>query len=216
MNNKVKIPSSENVKKITDYFRASIFDSYGAYSAWKMIRGSRSITILGKQMADKYVGVQKIHGDCFVVFEKALLFHFVVLVLHPFDTDPSATSLYKVDRKKTEEFVKANLELITNLKLLRNKVFAHKEYKCESDNTHTYKVPSFDHLDNFFKSLIIFYNNITSEKLSSNTIFDNAPRIKTDIEYLLMNIDRGESVRKKEIEIKYGWKERDRKASDLL
>lgn len=198
-------------KEITDYFRSNIYESFSAYNAWKMLFLCKSKKEFSEKMAERYVEILKYHKDFFAIAERSFLAHFVVVCLHSFDKDNNSYSLYKVDRKNTEIFVENNKETIKDLRILRNKVFAHKDIKEIRP-----KIPSVKSLDKFFKNLIDFYNQLTSELHSSKTMFDNAESVKRGIELLFMNLYRGEAVRKKEIDIKWSWEEDKKKASDVL
>jgi len=197
-------------KEITDYFRSNIFESFSAYNAWKMLFLCKSEKEFSKKMAERYVEILKYHKDFFVTAERSFLVHFVIVSLHAFDKDNNSYSLYKLDQKNTDIFVNNN-QVIKALRDLRNKLFAHKDIKKKD-----YEIPSVKSLDEFFKNLMDFYNQLTNKLHSSRTMFDNAERIKGDIELLFMNLYRGEAVRKREINIRYLWEEDKKKASDIL
>ncbi len=203
-------------KEITDYFRSNIFESILAYSAWKMILGSRSTGMISADMVERYVKIQKYHPDFFLSTERAFLFQFVIQVLHSFDPRTDSASLYKVDKDETEKFVLENRKVINALRDVRNKIFAHRDIKASQEKLNDFKIPSMNDLDQFFKNLIIFYNSLTNTIDGSSTMFNNAYEIKHDIENLFMNIQRGETVRKEEIDLKWMWLENNKKASDLL
>jgi hypothetical protein len=203
-------------KEITDYFRSNIFEAYGAYLAWKMIAHSKSMGIVPKEMAERYVEIQNYHAGFFVSAERAFLINFVLLSLHPFDTDTRAFSLLNVDAGKTKAFIEANKFTLDMLYPLRNKIFAHGDTKVKPSTLDQYKIPSVEDLDQFFKNLIQFYNELTLVVDESTTIFSNAEDAKNDIEYLFMNLYRGEHARRQEDDIKYLWEESNKKASDVL
>lgn len=200
-------------KEITDYFRSNIFEAYGAYLAWKMIFGSKSTGLLSKEMVERYVEIQNYHSEFFVSTERAFLINFVLLSLHPFDSDNRAFSLRKVDAQKTEVFIQNNESILNMLYALRNKIFAHRDANVDLSE---YKIPSINDLDQYFKNLIQLYNELMVVTDGSSTIFSNAEEIKTDIEYLFMNLYRGECTRKQNIDIQYSWEESRNKASDIL
>jgi hypothetical protein len=200
-------------KEITDYFRSNIFEAYGAYLAWKMIFASKSTGMLPEEMAKRYVEIQSYHAEFFVSTERAFLINFVLLSLHPFDSYDSAFSLRKVDPKKTEEFIQKNKNVLDMLYALRNKIFAHRDTNASVSE---YKIPSINDLDQHFKNLIQLYNELTMTVDGSSTVFSNAEDIKSDIEYLFMNLYRGEHARKHNIDIQYSWEESKNKASDIL
>lgn len=208
------IPKNKmNDKEITDYFRSNIFEAFSAYSGWKMLFLSKSKLVVSEEMAERYVEIQKYHPQFFGLTERAFLVDFVLLILHSFDKRGDSFSLYKVNEKETDDFVKNNKAVISKLKALRNKIFAHKDiYTSASD----YQIPSAIDLDNFFDNLIIFYNKLTSTVDDSSTTFTNAKEVKQQIEFLFMNLYRGETMRKKEIDIKWKWAENNKKASDIL
>ena len=200
-------------KEITDYFRSNIFEAFSAYNAWKMIYFSRSKNIVSSNMAERYVEIQKYHVNFFVATERAFLVNFIMMSLHPFDKRDDSFSLYKISKEKMEGFVKENNVVLDKLKIVRNKLFAHRDNEASNNS---YDIPSIDNLDCFFKKLIDFYNQLTSEIDSSTTEFTNATEVKQDIEILFQNLYRGESMRKLEIDIKYQWEEDNQKASNTI
>lgn len=202
-----------NKKIITDYFRSNLFEAISAYNAWKMIAYSKSKNVVSEAMALRYVEIQNYHPEFFTLCERAFLVDFVLVSLHSFDRRTDSLSLYKVEQTETEVFVKNNTKVITDLRNVRNKIFAHKDI---TSNNSDYKVPSIIELDEFFKNLIEFYNKLTKVVDDSSTMFGNAEEIKHSIEYLFMNLYRGEAIRKREIDIEWMWEKDDKKASDLL
>lgn len=200
-------------KKITDYFRSNIFESFASYNAWKMIFLCRSKQVVSDEMAEKYVEIQRYHPQFFSLAERAFLVNFVLLILHAFDRRDDSFSLYKVNKEETENFVENNKVVINKLKDLRHKIFAHRDIHT---NTSDYEIPSVIDLDDFFDKLIIFYNKLTSSIDDSSTIFSNAKEIKHQIDLLFMNLYRGEAIRKREIDIKWMWEENNKKASDII
>lgn len=200
-------------KKITDYFRSNIFEAFSAYNGWKIIFLSRSPSAVSSEMAERYLEIQRYHPQFFYLTERAFLVNFVLLILHPFDRREDSFSLYKVNEKQTEDFVKNNNVVIQKLKALRHKVFAHKDIHTDASD---YEIPSVIDLDDFFDKLIIFYNKLTSSVDDSSTIFSNAKEIKQQIELLFMNLYRGEAMRKKEIDIEWKWRKNNKKASDII
>ena len=113
-------------------------------------------------------------------------------------------------------FVLENRQVIDSLRNVRNKIFAHRDIWLNQESLKEFKIPSMIDTDQFFKNLIIFYNSLTNIVEGSLTMFDNVDDIKSDIEYLFMNIQRGETVRMEEINIEYNWLENRKKASDIL
>lgn len=200
-------------KEITDYFRSNIFESISAYSAWKMLYFSKSKGIVAENRVDSYVKIQNFHSNFFVTAEKAFLNNFVIKILHPFDKRNDSFSLYKVDKEKTEKFVEDNKLVLDKLKNVRHKLFAHRDQSAKS---RTFQLPSIIEMDTFIKNLVGFYNVITSKTDNSATVFSNAEEVMRDIELLFMNLERGETIRKLEIDIDWMWKKDDKIASKLL
>jgi len=199
-------------KEIIDYFRSNIFEAISTYNGWKMIAYSKSKGVVSSEMAERYVEIQKYHPEFFITTERAFLVNFVILSLHSFDPQDDSYSLYQVDKKETEIFVQNN-KVINDLRFLRNKLFAHKDINI---STSQYKIPPIIDLDQFFKNLVEFYNKLSHQVDRSSTIFSNAEEIKRHIELLFMNLHRGEAVRKREIDIKWLWEGKNKKASDIL
>jgi hypothetical protein len=202
-----------DIINITNYFRSNLFEAIASYNAWKMISHSKSKNVVSEEMAERYVEIQKYHSDFFVLAERSFLVNFVLMSLHSFDKRKDSSSLYKVNRQKTEKFVKDNKIVIENLQDVRNEIFAHKNI---NSNPLDYKIPAVLELDKFFQNLIKFYNDLTKEINDSSTMFGNAEDIKRSIELLFMNLYRGEAVRRKEIDIDWMWDKNDKKASDVL
>lgn len=201
-----------NKKEITDYFRSNIFESLAAYTGWKIIKSSKSNGIVPQEMAERYVGIQKDYPNFFNLTEQAFLMQFVMLSLHSFDSNTRSHSLYKVDEKKTKAFIQQNKDVLDKLFDLRNKLFAHRDATL---GTSSFTIPSINDLDQFFKNLMVFYNELTVAVDDSSTIFSNAEEIKHDMEYLFMNLYRGEHSRKLENEIEWSWEESNEKVSDV-
>lgn len=141
---------------------------------------------------------------------------FIILVLHPFDKDDRSFSLFKVDKKKTDDFITENQDIIDELLLVRNKVFAHSDMPNGESTIKSYLVPSVDRLDIFFKNLTAFYNELCRNTDQSFTIFDNADDVKHDVEGLFMNLYRGEHARLTEIDVEWDWEKDDKKISDII
>ncbi|MBI3074985.1 MAG: hypothetical protein HYY92_02090 [Parcubacteria group bacterium] len=201
-----------NKKEITDYFRSNIFESLAAYTGWKIIKSSKSNGIVSQEMAERYVGIQKDYPIFFNLTEQAFLVQFVMLSLHSLDSDTRSHSLYKVDEQKTKAFIQQNKKVLDALFDLRNKLFAHKDATLE---TSKFAIPSINDLDHFFKNLMTFYNELTAVVDDSSTIFSNAEEIKHEMEYLFMNLYRGEHFRKLENEIEWSWEKSAEKVSDM-
>lgn len=201
-----------NKKDITDYFRSNLFESLAAYTGWKIIKSSKSNGIVSQEMAERYVGIQKDYPNLFSFIEQAFLMQFVMLSLHSFDSDTRSHSLYKVDEKKTKTFIQQNKKVLDMLFDLRNKLFAHKDATL---GTSRFTVPSINDLDQFFKNLMAFYNELTAVIDDSSTMFSNAEEIKHDMEYLFMNLYRGEHSRKFENDMEWSWEKSSEKVSDV-
>jgi hypothetical protein len=203
-------------KDATDYFRTNILESLGAFTAWKMIYGSRSNGIVSTELAEQYINVQDLHPSFFVAAQYAFLFQFVIKVLHSFDRRDDSLSLYKVDKAATEEFVDKNIQVISALRNVRNKVFAHRDAVLDQDVLNSYTIPSMIGLNDFFKNLIEFYNLLTIKVDGSTTAFDLALDIKDDIDYLFMHLHAGEIIRKEERIINWKWLKDDKNNKGVI
>lgn len=202
-------------KEVTDYFRSNIFESLASYTGWKTLLGSKSIGIVSREMAERYVDIQRDYPDFFIVTERAFLVNFVVLSLHSFDSDTRSHSLYKVDEQKTKNFRRQNKKILDALFDLRNKIFAHKDSALETGKL---VIPSINDLDQFFKNLIGLYNELTSMVEDSSTIFASAEEIKHDTEYLFANLCRGEHSRenKGNDNTEFSWEESKERVSRVI
>lgn len=203
----------EREKSIIKYFLGNIFEAKSHYTAWKMICHARSIGVVPKEMAERYVAIQKQAGSFFTLTERALLLSFVVLVCHVFDKRKDSMSLEKVDRHLFNKFFEENSKVISSLKKTRDSLFAHKSMRID---TQEIIIPSIDDLDEFFSNLEKLYNTLSSKIDNSSARFENTEELKREIEILYMNLERGESVRKKEIEIEWMWKQAPNKISDKI
>lgn len=200
-------------KKIIKYFRLNILEAYSAYKAWKMLFFSKSVSVLPKEMAEKYVEIQNYHNIFFVVVERALLVDFVIMIRHSFDKRLDSFSLYKIDKEKAAEFVKKNSDIIQALENVRSKIFAHRDISVDNIMP---ELPAISKLDDFFENIAKVYNELSKEIENSHTFFDEANNLKFDIENLFANLYRGESMRKVEIDTEYLFKNNNEKASNIL
>ncbi len=85
-----------NNQKILNYFKENIFQAESAYNGWKIIKLSKSKSILPELMADKYTHIQKNYSSFFIQIERALLINFTITILHCFDKQQESYSLIKV------------------------------------------------------------------------------------------------------------------------
>ena len=96
---------------------------------------------------------------------------------------------------------------------LRNKLFAHKD---QTLGTSRFTIPSINDLDQFFKNLMAFYNELTAVVDDSSTIFSNAEEIKHDMEYLFINLYRGTQTQEElETDPRFVWEKSNEKVSDI-
>ncbi|MBC7766710.1 hypothetical protein H7Y21_01825 [Arenimonas sp.] len=204
----------EKEKKIIEYFVGNIFEAKSYYTQWKMIAYAKSITIVGESMVKRYLEIQQSYPGFFMTTERASLISFVTLIHHNFDdTRTDNMSLDKVDKEIYDKFKTENFEVIKKLKDVRNKLFAHKSMTVDPKDL---EVPSLVDLDNFFVNLEGFFNILNAKVNNSTTWFDNVYTLKNEIEILYMSIERGEEIRKKEIDIRYLWEENPNKISNKI
>ncbi len=201
------------MKEQVDYFLRSIFEAKSSFGAWKMIVYSRWENYTGKELAEKYVKIQKYHRSLFKLLENALLFHWVLLILHCFDKSKGAFSLEKINKKYYGEFLKKeeNKKVIERINNVRNSFFAHRAKIIKGK-----EIGSVESLNLFFKNVEDLYNKIRHDFDNSGVYFGNADEVKVDIENLFMNIERGEFNRKNEIEIEWQWKQNPKRISKIL
>ena len=177
-----------------------------------MICYAKSSRIVGKELAENYVKIQNYHPNFFVMTERAYLITFVMLICHVFDDRLDSCSLNKVGEVECEKFVSQNEKIVKQLKKVRNKIFAHRDIGINSKDI---KIPSIEKMDDFFSEIENLYNKI-SKKINNSTAIFSALKIKDDIENLYMNLERGESIRKKEINIEWMWRKDSNKISDKI
>ncbi|OGF35641.1 hypothetical protein A2482_00035 [Candidatus Falkowbacteria bacterium RIFOXYC2_FULL_48_21] len=122
----------KNKKEIADYFRLNIFEAFSAYNTWKMLHCSISRGIVSKEMADRYLETLNYHNDFFQTVKKNSLISFVMLSLHAFDKRDDSFSLYEIDQFELEKFISNNKEVLEKLKMLRHKLFAHRDNEAGS------------------------------------------------------------------------------------
>lgn len=201
------------MKEQLDYFRGNIFEAKSAYNAWKMIVYSKWPTYIGKDLAENYVKIQCYHKDFFGLIEHSFLFHWVLLILHCFDRTKNSFSLQKIVRKDAELFLKEphNVKVFNNLKTVRDTLLAHR-----AKNIKRREIGSVEDLDLFWKNLENFYNKICHDFDKSTTLFGNTENVKYDIENLFYNLERGENIRKNEIDIECLWQKNPNRISNIL
>lgn len=205
----------EERNEILTYFRSNIFEAKTSYNAWKMLYCSKSKNIVGEKMADRYVKIQKNHNNFFGIAERSFFISWVILILHAFDKNNKSYSLKKVDLQLYDSFLSEhnNQSMIDNFKTVRDKLLAHRDGDVKPEDR---KMPSIDETDKFFDRLEEFYNKLCGLKENSSTSFQNTEEVKRDTERLFINVERGENIRLKEIDIKYNWEEDDNKVSNKI
>jgi hypothetical protein len=203
----------EKEKLIIKYFLGNIFEAKSHYTEWKMIHHARSVGILSKEMAERYTEIQKQAGSFFTLTERACLVSFVIFISHIFDKRSDSMSLEKVDRKSYQDFYKDNKIVIDQLKKARDNIFAHRNIQIDPKEI---IIPSIDDLDKFFSNLEKLYNSLSSKIDNSSAWFDNVEYLKREIELVYMNLERGETVRRKEIDIEWKWEKSSDKISDKI
>lgn len=203
----------EKKKTIIKYFLGNIFEAKSHYVGWKMIYHARSNGIVSKEMAERYVAIQKQAGSFFTLTERAFLISFVMLIGHVFDKRSDSMSLDKVDKTLYNKFFDENKKVIEALRKARNNIFAHRNIQIDPKEI---IIPSVDDLNNFFSNLEKLYNELSSKIDNSSAWFDNVEDLKREIEFVYMNLDRGEIVRRKEIDIEWMWEKDPNKISDRI
>lgn len=201
------------MKEQLDYFRGNIFEAKSAYNAWKVIFYSRRPAYTGKDLTENYVKIQNYHKDFFGLIERSLLYHWVVLVLHCFDSRRDVFSLRKIGREYYDLFIKdsGNSKIFKRLKTVRDTLLAHR-----AKNIISRELGSVEEIDLFWKNLEDFYNKVCHSFDKSTTLFGNTENVKHDIENLFYNLERGENIRKNEINIEYLWRKNPKRISNIL
>ena len=197
--------------KCIEYFRGNILESFSSYNGWRTILLSRSSTELGSDLANFYVDIQGKHMHFFVISERSMLVSFVVLTLQAVDRRRDVFSLLKIDSKKTLNFIQENKVILDKLKKVRDEIFAHKS-QVEIER----EIPSMNDIDKYFENLFKFYNQLSLETDKSVTNFSDGNRIIQDIECAMLNIHRGDAVRKVEVDIKWKSEENPKKLSRMI
>ncbi len=136
-----------------------------------------------------------------------------MLACHVFDKRSDSMSLEKVDKTLYNKFFNENKKVIDALKKARDNIFAHRNIQIDPKEI---VIPSIDDLDNFFSNLEKLYNKLSSKIDNSSAWFDNVENLKREIELVYMNLDRGEMMRRKEIDIEWMWEKDPNKISDKI
>ncbi len=201
------------MKEQVDYFLGSIFEAKSAYNVWKMIVYSRWEAYVGKELAEKYVKIQKCHSSLFPLIERSLLFHWVLLILQCFDPRKDAYSLDKINKGYYTSFIKNedNKKVLKRIKYFRDSFFAHRAKIIKGR-----EIGNVESLDLFFKNIEDLYNRIRHDFDQSGVCFQNADDMKYEVENLFMNIEKGEAVRKKNIKDEYLWIQNPKRISNIL
>lgn len=206
----------KNLKKYLKIMQGSIFESYSAYTVWKAIFHSRSTEIVDPKLAERYVDAQKVAPAFFVMTERMALASFVIFVLHVFDRDQRTCNFFKLDGKKTEEFIKNNKSVLDKLKVARDEVFAHKNFQT-NNGTKNIQIPPITELDPFFENLFKLYNTITAEKVNSSTAFHNGPdSLLHEMEFMYLNLARGKQIHTMNVDQEYMWTLNPKKMSSVF
>lgn len=203
----------EKEKLIIRYFLGNIFEAKSAYTEWKMVHHARSVGVVSKVMAERYTEIQKQYGSFFTLTERACLISFVILICQVFDKRSDSMSLEKVDKKAYQDFFDENKVVIEQLKEVRHNIFAHRNIQIDPKGI---LIPSVDDLDMFFSNLENLYNTLSLKVDNSTAWFDNVENLKREIEFLYMNLERGDMMRRKEIDIKWMWEKDPNKISDKI
>lgn len=205
---------NQNEEDILEYFLRNIFLAKSAYEAWKTLYCAKSENIVGKDLSERYLKIQKCHPNFFGIAERSCLATFVITICHVFDDNRTDSfSLDKASKEDYDNFFSENKEIIKQLQRVRHKVFAHGNIRPDPED---FIIPAVDKLNAFFEKLESFYNLISNKINKSGAIFDNALEMKNDIERLYMNIERGENIRLREIDIEWHWKQNDNKISKKI
>jgi len=203
----------EKEKTIIKYFLGNIFEAKSHYTGWKMIYHARYNGVVSKEMAEKYTAIQKQAGSFFTLTERGFLISFVMLICHVFDKRSDSMSLEKVDKTLYTKFFNENKKVIDALKKARDNIFAHRNILIDPKEI---VIPDVDDLDNFFSNLEKLYNELSSKIDNSSAWFDSVENMKREIELVYMNLDRGEMMRRKEIDIESMWEKDPSKISDKI
>lgn len=203
------IDKSKEIK----YFRDCIWEAKCAYNAWKMIVYAQSSEIVGPR-AHEYVAIQNYHPHFFQIVRSALLTRFTILLMHVFEKRKDSLSLIKIIAPdEVAPFMEIHQETIDKIEKFRHERLAHRKKDSLED---IYQIPSVDNMTSFFHDLEHIYNKLSSAVEKSSTYFQGADDVKRDIELLYMNLERGEVIRKKEIDIKWLWEEGDNQISKII
>ncbi|HET8581342.1 MAG TPA: hypothetical protein VFL98_02660 [Candidatus Paceibacterota bacterium] len=195
---------------VIEYFRTNLFETLQAYTAWKMLWDAKKIGIVPEQMTHKYVSILNIHHNAFAIFEHASAFMWVTMLLHAFDSDHRAMSLLKIDADAMAALKEEYSSELEKLKTQRDQFFSHRDIDATLP-----QLPSIERTDELMRDLQGLYNKITKAHDSSSTIF-NQDDMKHDIENMYWNIERGENIRQKEIEVKWKYRESGSLISDII
>ena len=211
MVDKIKQQNKNYQKEALKHFRLSITDAKLAYTLFKSLYQSRTESIVGKELFDKYFWVQKQHNDFFKMAEYCAVNTFMVKILHGFDNNERALTLRDIDKNAYTKFInkKENKQVLEKIKELRDKVVAHFDKKQPIEK----KLPSFEEIDRFFINLQDFYNNLSRKIENSKTNFEQDKKFRRELEIVLQNLYIGRKIRLLENELKWDWEKNPKKIS---
>ncbi len=197
-------------KKALGHFRLSIIDAKLAYTLFKALYQSRSESIVGKELFEKYFWTQKQH-NILVLIEHNAVDAFIVKILHGFDNDKRSLTLKDIDETEYEKFISdtKNKKVLDRIRTLRNKSTAH----FNKDQKHKKELPPFKDIDSFFERLQNFYNKLSGNIEDSVTIFEQDKDLKRELEKMLKNLYVGEKINLLNIDVEWKWDKNPRKIS---
>ncbi len=192
-------------KEAIEHFRLSIIDAKLAYTLFKTLYLSRSESVVGKVLAEKYLRIQKLYGGFLFLVEHCAVDAFVMKILHGFDNNDDSLTLKDIDTQSYKDFIdnNDNKKVIEKIRKIRNKRIAHYNKKIKT----VFDLPPFVKIDSFFKKLEEFYDSLTKRIENSGTIREQDQDLRNNLDMIMQDLFIGREVRLLNIELKYNWQD---------
>ncbi len=212
-NQRVRPEKVENLFRITT---DRMFAAVESFSLWKKINMMRNANEVGKDQAERNVGIFNKNWDVFHTILSSTYKSFVIDLSIFFDSEKfedtfSLKKLINVVKEKVtdEEFDKLIKEIdelkkkhgvrIAFILELRNTTVSHQEIDRKS------RLIIYKEIDELFKCVQEILNLLSKYYDESITIWDHIEKnVSGGLEFIIDNLERGEQVRLDEIKKKYG------------
>lgn len=194
-----------------------MYSAVKTYHIWKLLNESINIPTVGKEVAEKNVGIINWYGDFFHPLFDSTRTSFIVDLAIFFDPiykqyedtfalDKLIATLEQ--RMSPEEFILLKQEIekikrshgvkISKILTFRNSIAVHQSTKPVDERM------SYEEFEQLFAAVQEILNLISKYFNNSYTVWEGMDtEVKNDFERVLANLERGERVRLEEIEKEY-------------